>query len=46
VAAFETFGLNPQATEDDAIARLKFHIEDRRLLARMPGDIEKLLEGS
>lgn len=46
VAAFETFGLNAQATEDDAIARLKFHIEDRRLLARMPGDIEKLLEGS
>jgi len=46
VAAFETFGLNPEATEDDAIARLKFHIEDRRLLARMPGDIEKLLEGA
>ncbi len=46
VSAFETFGLNPQATEDDAIARLKFHIEDRQLLARMPGDIEKLLEGS
>lgn len=43
-AAFETVGLKPQATEDDVVARLKFHIEDRRLLQRMPKDIEMLLE--
>lgn len=45
VAAFETIGLKPDATSDDVIARLKFHIEDRRLLQRMPKDIETLLEG-
>ncbi len=44
-AAFETIGLKPDATSDDVIARLKFHIEDRRLLQRMPKDIETLLEG-
>lgn len=44
VAAFETLGLSPEANEDDVVARLKFHIEDRRLLARIPTDIEKLLE--
>ena len=44
VAAFETFGLNPESREQDLIARLKFHIEDRRLLARIPSDIERLLE--
>ncbi len=43
VAAFETLGLAPEAKEDDVVARLKFHIEDRRLLARIPTDIEKLL---
>ncbi len=45
-AAFETVGMNPQAKEEDVIARLKFHIEDRKLLTRMPVDIEKLLEGA
>jgi CRISPR-associated protein Cas1 len=44
VAAFETVGLKPDATSDDVMARLKFHIEDRRLLQRMPKDIEALLE--
>ncbi|MFZ4482321.1 MAG: type I-E CRISPR-associated endonuclease Cas1e [Rhodoferax sp.] len=44
VAAFETVGLKPDATSDDVMARLKFHIEDRRLLQRMPKDIETLLE--
>lgn len=44
-ASFETCGLNPNATEDDAIARLKVYIEERRLLSRMPADIESLLEG-
>lgn len=46
VAAFETVGLNPDAAVDDVVARLKFHIEDRRVLQRIPVDIEKLLEGS
>ena len=44
-AAFETVGLNPEAKEDDVVTRLKFHIEDRKLLQRMPKDIETLLEG-
>ena len=44
-AAFETIGLNPESRADDVIARLKFHIEDRRLLQRMPKDLEALLEG-
>jgi len=42
-AAFETVGLKPRADEKDVIARLKFHIEDRNLLQRIPRDIEKLL---
>jgi CRISPR-associated protein Cas1 len=42
-AAFETVGLNAEATDDEVVARLKFHIEDRRLLQRMPKDIEMLL---
>jgi CRISPR-associated protein Cas1 len=42
-AAFETVGLKPDATEDDVVARLKCHIEDRKLLQRMPKDIETLL---
>lgn len=44
-AAFETIGLNPDADEADTITRLKFHIEERKLLRRMPEDIAKLLEG-
>lgn len=44
VAAFETIGLKPDATEDEVVTRLKFHIEDRRVLQRMPGEIEALLE--
>jgi CRISPR-associated protein Cas1 len=43
-AAFETIGLKPDATEEETIARLKAHIEDRRILQRMPTDIGKLLE--
>ena len=42
-AAFETVGLKPDADEAETIARLKFHIEDRKILKRMPADIEKLL---
>lgn len=43
-AAFETVGLKADATEDEVITRLKFHIEDRHLLPRMPKDLEALLE--
>jgi len=45
VAAFETVGLKPDATEDEVVTQLKFHLEDRRVLQRMPGDIESLLVG-
>jgi CRISPR-associated protein Cas1 len=45
MAAFETVGLKSDATEDDVVARLKTHLEDRRVLQRMPKDIETLLEG-
>ena len=44
-AAFETVSLNPEATEEGTITRLKFFIESTNLLRRMPLDIEKLLEG-
>lgn len=43
-AAFETVSLKPDASEEEVIARLKFYIEDRKILKRMPLDIEKLLE--
>jgi len=43
-AAFETISLKPDADEQETIARLKFHLEDRKILRRMPEDIEKLLE--
>jgi len=43
-AAFETVSINPDATEKDVITRLKFYIEDRRLLQRIPHDMEKLLD--
>lgn len=43
-AAFETVSLNPEATEEDTIARLKYFIESVHLLTRMPKNIEKLLE--
>ena len=45
-AAFETVGLDPKATEEDVVGRLKVFIERTRLLKRMPKDIEKLLEGA
>ncbi len=43
-AAFETVSLNPKASEEDVIARLKRFVESTRLLKRMPKDIEQLLE--
>ncbi len=42
-AAFETISIKPEADENDVITRLKFYIEDRKLLQRIPRDIEKLL---
>ncbi len=44
-AAFETVGLKPDAAEDETIARLKVYLEDRRVLQRMPKDLEALLDG-
>jgi len=43
-AAFESVSLKPDVTEEEVIARLKFFIEDRKILKRLPQDIEKLLE--
>jgi CRISPR-associated protein Cas1 len=45
-AAFETLALNPDATEDEIITRLKAHIEAEKLIRRIPADIEKLWEGA
>ncbi len=43
VAAFHTLGINPKADEKDVLVRLKAKIEERRILFRLPRDIEKLL---
>jgi len=43
-AAFETVSINPEADAKDVVTRLKFYIEDRRLLQRMPRDVERLLD--
>lgn len=43
-AAFRTLSVKPEADEKDVITRLKKLIEERRLLKRMPEDIERLLE--
>lgn len=43
-AAFEAVALNPAVEEDEAIARLKFHLEDRKILSRMPDEIAALLK--
>jgi CRISPR-associated protein Cas1 len=43
-AAFETLSLDPEADEEEVVTRLKYHIEERGLLKRMPTDLEKLLE--
>ena len=45
-AAFETVSLDPKAKEEAVVTRLKSFIESTHLLARMPKDIEKLLEGA
>lgn len=41
-AAFQTIGVNPKATEKDVLTRLKQIIEQKRLLRRIPSDINKL----
>lgn len=43
-AAFETLGQNPDASEDDVVARLKHYIEKEKVLTRMPLDIERLVK--
>ena len=45
-AAFETVSMKPDADEADTIAQLKFHVEEKKIMRRMPLDIEKLLEGA
>jgi len=45
-AAFESVAMNPNTTEEEVIVRLKGYIEKSKLLARMPRDIAKLLEGA
>ncbi len=44
-AAFQTVSVNPQANEQEVISCLKRFIEERRLLKRIPKDIEKILHG-
>ena len=44
-AAFETVSLNPEAAEEETIARLKFFIENTKLLKRMPVDIASYWRG-
>ncbi len=42
-AAFQTLAIDPRASERDVIVRLKALIEERRLLKRIPRDIEMLM---
>jgi len=42
-AAFQTLSVKPEAVEDDVVAALKLLIEERRILMRIPKDIETLL---
>jgi CRISPR-associated protein Cas1 len=41
-AAFQCLAANPEADEKDALAMLKTKIEETRLMARMPKDLEEL----
>jgi CRISP-associated protein Cas1 len=43
-AAFQTLGAHPDADEKTVLTALKFKIEERRLLRRIPADMEKLLK--
>jgi len=42
-AAFQTLALNPEAQGQDVIARLKSVVEERKIVQRMPRDVERLL---
>lgn len=42
-AAFETLSMNPNATEEMVITRLKYYLEKESILTRMPVDIERLI---
>jgi len=43
-AAFQTLAIDPEAGERETIVRLKGLLEARKVMRRMPVDIEKLLE--
>ena len=45
-AAFQTLSVNPEAKEDEVIGLLKQHIERKRIMSRIPKDIERLLNDS
>ena len=42
-AAFHALSINPEATEKDVLTLLKHYIENRKILRRLPKDIEELL---
>ena len=42
-AAFESLSLSPNPSEDEILARLKTRVEQEKILARMPLDIDRLL---
>ena len=42
-AAFETIAMKDNASEEEVISNLKRHIEQQKVLSRMPSDIEKLI---
>lgn len=44
-SAFEVIALTSRPKEDDVLSRLKFHLEDRKILRRMVADITSLLGG-
>lgn len=43
-AAFQALAIDPDANEYDVITRLKALLEERRVVRRLPPDIDKLLE--
>jgi CRISPR-associated protein Cas1 len=42
-AAFQTLAIKPEADEKDVITRLKARIEEKKLVRRLPVDIDRLL---
>jgi hypothetical protein len=43
-AAFQALAIDPEANEQDVITRLKALLEERRVVQRLPLDIDKLLD--